>query len=144
MQVGVIALVTLAGPCLIAAEPLISPAVLKQLNLPEHQVDIGIAALTFAKEVYPDLDVQAYSAKVDDLAHKVRQLATTVRDPRDPETRIRLLNTVLFRQEGFRYDRDPFSRSKQEYYYLNGILDTKKGICYTLPLLYIAVAHRLG
>jgi hypothetical protein len=40
--------------------------------------------------------------------------------------------------------RDPFSRAKQKYYYLNGILDTRKGICYTMPLLYVAVAQRLG
>lgn len=40
--------------------------------------------------------------------------------------------------------RDPFSRAKQDYYYLNGILDTKKGICYTMPLLYVAVAQRVG
>jgi regulator of sirC expression with transglutaminase-like and TPR domain len=99
------------------------------------------SALTFAKEVYPELDIQAYSHKLDALAQKVRLLA---RGTSDPEQRIRALNTVLFRHEGFRYDRDPFARALQGYYYLNGILDTKKGICYTMPLLYVAVAQRLG
>lgn len=111
------------------------------LSLPEDKIDVGIAALTFAKEIYPDLDIQAYSRKIDYLADETRQLAggTT-----DPERRIRVLNTVIYRIEGFHYDRDPFSRSKQEYYFLNGILDTKQGICYSMPLLYIAVAQRLG
>lgn len=113
----------------------------KLLALPEERIDIGIAALTLAKEFYPTLDVPAYSSKIDALADKVRWLA---KGTQDPEQRIRVLNTVLFRQEGFRYDRNPFSRSKQEYYFLNGILDTKQGICYTMPLLYLAVAQRLG
>ena len=113
----------------------------KLLTLPEDKVDIGIVALTFAKEFYPDIDVAAYSAKIDTLAGKVRWLA---KDTQDPERRIRVLNTVLFRQEGIHYDRSPFSRSRQNYYFLNGILDTKQGLCYTMPLLYVAVAQRLG
>ena len=113
----------------------------KLLALPEDKIDIGIVALTLAKEFYPNLDVAAYSSKIDILAEKVRWLA---RGTQDPEQRVRVLNTVLFRQEGFRYDRRPFSRSKQDYYFLNGILDTKQGLCYTMPLLYIAVAQRLG
>jgi hypothetical protein len=41
-----------------AADPQAFPsAIQQQLNLPEHQIDIGLAALTFAKEFYPDLDV---------------------------------------------------------------------------------------
>lgn len=111
------------------------------LALPENKIDIGIAALVFAKEVYPDIDVAAYSEQIDLLANKVRWMA---KDTHDPEQRIRVLNTVFFRLEGFRYDRDPFSRTKQEYYFLNGILDTRQGTCYTMPLLYLAIAQRLG
>ncbi len=113
----------------------------KLLALPEEKIDIGITALTLAKEIYPNLDVAAYSDKIDILAAKVHWLA---QGTQDPERRIRVLNTVLFRQEGFHYDRNPFSRAKEEYYFLNGILDTRQGICYTMPLLYIAVAQRLG
>lgn len=111
------------------------------LALPEEKIDIGIAALILAKEIYSNLDVAAYSRKIDVLAGKVRWLA---KDAQDPEQRIRALNTVLFLHEGFRYDRDPLSRNRQEYYFLNGILDSKQGICYTLPLLYLAVAQRVG
>lgn len=113
----------------------------KLLTLPENKVDVGIVALTLAKEFYPNLDVAAYSSRIDLLAEKVRRLA---RGTQDPEQRIRVLNTVLFRQEGIHYDRTPFARSKQDYYFLNGILDTKQGLCYTMPLLYVAVAQRLG
>ena len=125
-----------------AADPhIIPPPIQQQLNLPEHQIDIGLAALTFAKEFYPHLDIAAYSQRIDLIADKARQLA---HGTEDPETRIRVLNTVIHQMEGFHYDRSPFARSRQEYYFLNGILDMKQGICYSLPLLYIAVAQRLG
>jgi hypothetical protein len=141
LPVGTILLVILWTARCVAGQPLISPEVHKQLDMPEGQLDIGIAALTIAKEVYLELDIPAYSRKLDTLADKVRWLA---KGTRDPEQRIRVLNTALFRYEGFHYDRAPFSRSKQTYYFLNGILDTKQGICITMPLLYIAVAQRLG
>lgn len=115
-----------------------SAEIQRLLALPEDKIDIGIAALTFAKEIYPNLDITAYSRKIDDLADKVKKLANGTQDP---EQRIRALNTVLFRCEGFRYDLSPTARSKQEYYFLNGILDTKQGICYTLPLLALKLSN---
>ena len=125
-----------------AADPQAFPsAIQKQLKLPEDKIDIGLAALTFAKEFYPNLDIAAYSQRIDLIADKARQLA---QGTEDPETRIRILNTVIHQMEGYHYDHSPFARSRQDYYFLNGILDTKQGTCYTIPLLYIAVAQRLG
>ena len=117
------------------------PPIQKQLKLSEDKIDIGLAALTFAKEFYPHLDIAAYSKRIDLIADKARQLA---KGTPDPETRIRVLNTVIHQMEGFHYDRSPFARSRQDYRFLNGILDTRQGTCYAIPLLYIAVAQRLG
>ena len=47
----------------------------KLLALPENKVDVGIVALTLAKEFYPNLDVAAYSSRIDLLAEKVSWLA---------------------------------------------------------------------
>ncbi len=124
-----------------ADPPAFPPAIQRQLKLPEDKIDIGLAALTFAKEFYPNLDIAAYSQRLDRIADKVRQLA---QNTPDPETRIRILNTMIHQVEGFHYDHSPLARSRQDYYFLNGILDTKQGTCYTIPLLYIAVAQRLG
>jgi|GEM_PF-1315187 len=119
----------------------LSPEIEHLLSLPEDQIDITTAALVFAKEVYPDINPEIYNAKIDALAAQVKLMANGTRDP---ETRIRVMNTVLFRLGGYHYDRQQFSRLKQEYGYLNGILDTKQGVCYTMPLLYVAVAQRAG
>lgn len=137
----VVCVFTVLNAATAAGPPTIPPVIQKQLPLREDQIDIGLAAFTFAKEFYPNLDIAAYSKRIDLIADKARQLA---QNTPDPETRIRILNTVIHQVEGFHYDHSPFARSQQEYYFLNGILDMKQGICYTLPLLYIAVAQRLG
>lgn len=113
----------------------------KLLELKEEQIDIANAAFIFAKEFYPDLDVNVYSAKVDDLANRARLLTN---GSKDPEQRIRALNSFLYQIEGFSYDRSPSADSKIENRLLHGLLDTKKGTCANMPVLYLAVAQRLG
>jgi regulator of sirC expression with transglutaminase-like and TPR domain len=113
----------------------------KLAALPEDKIDIGIVSLTLAKEFYPDLDIEAYSAQIDAMAKNVKLLT---RYSTDPDFRIRALNSYLYKVEGIQYDlTDPLGK-KPENRYLNGILDTKKGSCVTMPLLYLAIAQRLG
>jgi regulator of sirC expression with transglutaminase-like and TPR domain len=120
-----------------------SPEVRKILALPEKQIDIGIAALTFAKEVYPEIDIAAYSLKIDMLADQARR--TVLRYGKyDPDSVIRALNTYYYRVHNVQYDKSPEGREKQENYFINAILDTKQGQCVTIPMLYTAIAQRLG
>jgi regulator of sirC expression with transglutaminase-like and TPR domain len=111
------------------------------LSLPEDKIDIGFYALALAKEIYPDVDVPAYSAKIDDIADRVRQLAG---GSQDPDWRVRSLNSVIFLNEKYHGSRDAVFTRDSEYFYLNRLLDTKQGNCFTMPLLYVAVAQRLG
>src|SRR5262245_2470712 len=75
-----------------------SASVQDLLKLSEDKIDVGIVALALAKEIYTDIDVAAYSAKIDALADQVRRLA---KGTQDPDQRIRCLNTVLFLHEKF-------------------------------------------
>ncbi len=111
------------------------------LNLPEDKIDIGLVALTLAKEIYPDIDVAAYSARIDALAEQVRQLAG---GSQGPDWRVRCLNTTIYLNEGYHGSRDAVFTRNPEYFYINRLLDTKQGNCVTMPLLYVAVAQRLG
>lgn len=113
----------------------------KLSRLPEEQIDIGMVALTLAKEVYPEIDVAAYSAKINALVAGARALA---KGSNDPDFRIRALNTYLYRDVGITYDLSDPQAQKPRNRYLNGILDSKQGSCVTMPLLYLAVAQRLG
>ena len=110
-------------------------------SLQEDQIDIGRVCLLFAKEAYPNLNVDEYSKKLDQMVKEIQQL--TGNNP-DPDHRIRALNTYLYQDQEFHYDtEDPYGR-KFKNRYINGLLDTKSGSCFTLPLLYLALAQRLG
>jgi len=110
-------------------------------TLPENQIDIGKASLTLAEELFPVINIKAYAKKIDELVDGVRNLAN---GSTDPDYRIRALNTYLFRDAGFGYDfSDPYGKDIKNSF-ITGILDTKKGQCLTMPLLYLIVAQRLG
>lgn len=108
--------------------------------LSEAKIDIGLAALTLAQEFSPALDVAAYSRKLDGLAAAV---LSRLRGSTDPVERTLAMREVLFREGGFHYDHHPSARTNQQNYLLDGLLDTKKGMCVTMPLMYVAVAQRL-
>ena len=118
-----------------------SASVKNLLELPEDKIDIGLVALTLAKEVSPDIDIASYSNKIDALAEKVRRLA---KGSQDPDHRVRCLNTVILLHEKIQGTRDLASARNFEKYYLDRVLDTKQGNCVSLPMLYIAVSQRLG
>lgn len=110
-------------------------------KLPEEKIDIGIAGLVLAKEIFPEIDIQEYSKRIDRIAFDVRRLTA---GNNSPDYRIRALNTHLYKIFGMEYDlNDPYVKNIKNRY-INGILDTKKGSCVSMPLLYLAVAQRLG
>ncbi len=121
----------------------ITPEVRQILALPEDKIDTGVAALTIAKEVYPKINVAAYSAQIDQLAMDAKRYIDWY-GRHDPDSIIRALNTWYYRAYGVQYDKSPGNRESQDNYYLNRIVDTRKGMCITIPLLYMVIAQRLG
>lgn len=110
-------------------------------ELPENEIDIGRAALVLAKEIFPEIDVDAYSTKIDGIVGDVRKLT---KGSQDPDYRVRALNTYLYKIFGMQYDLDdPYVKDIRNRY-MTGILDTRKGSCVSMPLLYLSVAQRLG
>jgi regulator of sirC expression with transglutaminase-like and TPR domain len=117
-------------------------------SLPEEQIDIGQMALVLATEAYPGLDVKRYGAQLDRLVGEIRRFTEQMRSrtasAAEPDYLIRAMNTYLYKRLGFHYDRDDMYAVQLKNRYLNGVLDTKSGSCTTLPLLYLALAQRLG
>lgn len=111
------------------------------IALPEEQIDIGLVALQLSKDFSPDLNVEAYSQRLDDLVAKVRQKTNGATSP---DIRIRALNTVIYQDEGYHYDFEAVAKQDRNGGRLNYVLDTKKGTCLGLTVLYLAVAQRLG
>ncbi len=114
------------------------------MALPEEEIDIGLAALRLAKEIYPDLDVPAYSKKIDDLAWKVNLCQFLSAETETPVEKITAMNTVLYEQEGYFYDVEALCENESDQSHLAYLLDTKSGNCYSLTNLYLTVAQRLG
>ncbi|MBI3377384.1 MAG: hypothetical protein HY035_03130 [Nitrospirae bacterium] len=116
-------------------------AIIRLLSLPEEKIDVGKTALIIAKDIYPEIDVNAYSAKIDAMVSNVRILT---KGSSDPDYRIRALNTYLYKIVGIKYDfSDPFGKNTKNRY-INGVLDSKRGNCVSIPILYLAIAQRLG
>jgi regulator of sirC expression with transglutaminase-like and TPR domain len=109
------------------------------VNDPEEQLDLAEAALLIAKEEQPDLDIEAYLRRLDELAAAVRG-----RLPDSPtvDDIILNLNIQLYREEGLRGDTSTYYDPANSF--LNEVLDRKTGIPITLSVIYIEVARRLG
>jgi len=116
-------------------------SIFEYLEQPEEKWNIGIVALILSKEIYPDIEFSKYMKIIDSIASRVQ---LHVKDRTDPVYRIAAINTVLFREYGFSYDKDDFLGRKPYNHFISSVLDRKKGVCTSLPLLYMIVAEKLG
>ena len=74
-------------------------AALVRSEIDDERVDLLRSALTFARIEDPQLDIEDYVRRVDELAARV---AEKIEDPDDPAQIIAALNDVLFQEEMFR------------------------------------------
>jgi regulator of sirC expression with transglutaminase-like and TPR domain len=105
----------------------------------DERIDLTRAALTIARTEYPDLDIERYARRVEELAQRVR---TRIQDPGEPDPTMAALKFVLFQEEQFQGNRDDYYDRRNSL--LNDVLDRKLGIPITLSLLYMEVARRVG
>jgi regulator of sirC expression with transglutaminase-like and TPR domain len=88
---------------------------------------------------YPDLVVQQYIDKINEIAKSLELLLS---DVKNPTYLISMLNEHLFTRLGFRGDTDDYYDPKNNF--LNHVLDKKNGIPITLSIIYTEVARRIG
>jgi len=105
----------------------------------EDKIDLGRAALTIALSDYPDLDIAAYLARIDQLAVDVTRRCD---GSGEIYNAIAALNYVLFKQHGFRGNSDDYYDPQNSF--LNEVIERKIGLPITLSILYIEVAQRVG
>jgi len=105
----------------------------------DERIDLVRAALTIAQTEYPDVDINAYCERIEDLARRVKR---QVPDLGDPSESIAALNRVLFEEEGFHGNGEDYYDPRNSF--LNDVLDRKLGIPITLAVVYMEVAHRVG
>ncbi len=104
---------------------------------PSAPLDLGELALLLARDEYPGLDVEAYLAELDGMAHEARpHLRGRL------EKRVAGLCRYLFHDLGFRGNRQDYYDPRNSY--LNDVLDRRTGIPITLSAVAMAVGQRAG
>lgn len=108
-------------------------------DIEDERIDLVRTALTIARTEYPDLDIEKYVSCVDTLA---RRVGARIPDAGDATQTIAALNHVLFKEEGFRGNRDNYYDPRNSF--LNDVLERKLGIPISLAVVYMEVARRVG
>jgi regulator of sirC expression with transglutaminase-like and TPR domain len=107
------------------------------VRAPEHEIDLGVAALALATVESPDLDPGPSVARLDDLA--ARSGARGAADAQEALTRLR---TFLFDRERFQGNADDYFDPRNSCF--DQVLARRLGIPITLSLLMMEVGRRVG
>jgi regulator of sirC expression with transglutaminase-like and TPR domain len=108
-------------------------------HVDDEKIDLVRGALTIARTEYPDLKIEHYVERIDELAIQAESRITEVGDAAET---IAALNYVLFQQAGLRGNREDYYDPRNSF--LNDVLDRSLGIPITLALIYMEVGQRLG
>jgi regulator of sirC expression with transglutaminase-like and TPR domain len=110
-----------------------------ELSRSESELDLARAALLIAKEEYPQLSVELYQARLD-------QVSEEVRDRLGEETAqlviLEELLRTLYERRGFDGNRDAYYDPRNSF--LNDVLDRGVGIPLTLAITVLEIGWRLG
>jgi regulator of sirC expression with transglutaminase-like and TPR domain len=103
----------------------------------DEDIPLVWAALTIARDEYPDLDIAAYERRIAEWGERLRGAGDD-----DPMQGLRAVNALL-------YDEIGMAGNQQDYYdprnsYLNDVLDRRLGIPISLGVVQIDVAQRAG
>lgn len=116
--------------------PMDNPEFRAVVRQPEEHIDLARAALLFARDAFPGLDVDLYLNQLAEWAEDIRSAVQTAADPIDT------LNQFLFgvlRLAGNRlFYNDPLNS------YLNQAIDRRTGLPITLAVIYLDIARRLN
>ncbi|MCL1132344.1 transglutaminase-like domain-containing protein [Shewanella sairae] len=114
---------------------------------PSSEIDLARAKLTIDKLVDPSVDVDATLAEIDNMVNEIRHGLSS--DLTGIDTLLSL-SAFLYesgywnRNQPLQYDfNDPLGQSINSKL-LSNYLDTKKGNCISMPILYVIIAEKLG
>lgn len=114
------------------------------LSLPSDQIDLGRAILCAqaTKEGADKWEQRSYEALLDLMALQIR---ARLPDHPSPAATIHAMNQFLFGELGFRFPPHSLYAKEIDFYtFLPSVLDSRKGVCLGVSILYICLAQRLG
>ncbi|MCI0554426.1 MAG: transglutaminase-like domain-containing protein, partial [Anaerolineae bacterium] len=106
---------------------------------PDSLINLAEAALLFAQSEYPELQVDTYLSRLDEMAAVVNKRLVPGAS----------LANVIFELNHFLFEEQGFAGNIDEYYdprnsFINEVLERKTGIPISLSLIYIEIGHRIG
>lgn len=115
----------------------------KMLKLPPEEIDLARALLISQFDQNPDSkkNILQYEASLDLMALQIR--ARLSENP-SAEEKIEKINRFIFQEMGFRFP--PHSLYAEDidlYTFLPSVLDSRKGVCLGVSILYLCLAQRL-
>jgi len=114
-------------------------AALVRSDVEDEHVDLLRAALTLARIEDPQLDIERYVRRVEELAQRAK---AKIQDPDEPTHLIAALNEVLFQEEMFRGNTVDYYDPHNSF--LHDVFDRRLGIPISLALIYMEVGRRIG
>ena len=102
------------------------------------RIPLAEAALWIAAEEYPNLDVEAYVDRLDELAEVTRRAVF----PCAAEDRAARFNDFFFDELGFAGNTESYDDPRNSF--LNDVIDRRRGIPISLSLVYTEIGTRLG
>lgn len=106
---------------------------------PEAEMNMARAALLLAQEEYPQLPVELYLARLDQMAEEVKD---RLADETAPMVVLDELTEMLFTRRHFKGNREAYYDPRNSF--LNDVLDRGTGIPLTLGMIVLEVGWRLG
>ena len=106
---------------------------------PDSEVGLAMGALLIAQSEYPDVDIDDYLQKLEEMASEVRD---RICETAPPHEQIAEYNRYFFTENRFKREVVGFYDPANNY--LNDVIDRKIGIDVTLYVLYIEIGRKAG
>jgi len=110
------------------------------LILPAEEIDLA-RGLLLSQDLSTD-EIETYEAMIDLMA---LQIQSQIDPHMTPEQIIRVMNQFIFEEMGFRFPpHSAFAKDIDLYTFLPSVLDSRRGVCLGVSILYICLAQRLN
>ncbi|HHP7231233.1 MAG TPA: SirB1 family protein [Xenococcaceae cyanobacterium] len=111
----------------------------QEINQADRDINLTKAALYLAQAEYSYLDVEAYLAKLEVIAHQI--------EPKLPASRyplkvIQIINNYLYQELGFRGNSENYYDPKNSF--SNQVIERRLGIPISLAVVYLDIAKHLN
>lgn len=114
------------------------------LGLPSDQIDLARGVLLSQLGDSPDSlrKIRSYEASMDLMA---LQILARIDINDTPRNKVRAINRFIFEEMGFRFPpHSTYAKDVDLYTFLPSVLDSRKGVCLGVSILYICLAQRLN